>query len=120
MVLLQDAVVIIALVLSSVEASLCWAMALLLDAVVIVVLGLSLLEASLGDGTAAGCSGERRAGALLGGGIGLANDGCCCWCSGDRRAGALLVWRHRWAMVLLQDAVVIVVLGLSLLEASLR
>ena len=65
MVLLQDAVVIIALVLSSLEALLCWAMALLQDAVVIVVLVLSLLEASLGDGTAAGCSGERRASTLL-------------------------------------------------------
>ena len=69
MVLLQDAVVIIALVPSLVEASLCWAMVLLRDAVVIVVLVLSSLEASLGDGTAAGCSGDRRAGALLVGGI---------------------------------------------------
>jgi hypothetical protein len=37
-VLLQDAVVIAVLVLSSLEASLCWAMVLLQDAVVIVVL----------------------------------------------------------------------------------
>jgi hypothetical protein len=32
----------------------------------------------LGDVTAAGCSGDRRAGALRGGGIGLVGDGCCC------------------------------------------
>ena len=49
----------------------------------------------MSDGTAAGCSSDRRAGALLVGGIGF------------------------WAMVLLQDAVVITVLVLPWLEASL-
>ena len=43
--LLQDAVVIIALLPSLVEASLCWAMVLLQDAVVIVVLVLPSLGA---------------------------------------------------------------------------
>jgi hypothetical protein len=62
-------------------------MVLLQDAVVIVVLVLSSLKASLGDGTAAGCSGDRRAGALL---------------------VASLVASICWAMVLLQDAVTIV------------
>jgi len=47
MVLLLDAVVIVVLVLSSLEASLRGAMQLLQDAVVIVVLVLSSLEASL-------------------------------------------------------------------------
>jgi hypothetical protein len=68
---------------------------------------------------AAGCGGDRRAGALLGVGIGLANDGCCCWCSGDRRADALLVGGiDFWAMVPLQDAVVIAALVTSLVVAS--
>ena len=44
-----------------------------------------------GDATAAGCSGDRRAGALLGGGIALMGDATAAGCSGDRRAGALLV-----------------------------
>jgi hypothetical protein len=47
MQLLLDAVVIVVLVLSSLETSLCWAMQLLMDVVVIVVLVLSSLEASL-------------------------------------------------------------------------
>ena len=47
MQLLLDAVVIVVLVLSSLEASLRGAMQLLQDAVVIVVLVLSSLEASL-------------------------------------------------------------------------
>jgi hypothetical protein len=53
---------------------------LLLSAVVVVVLVLSLVEASAWLTMAAAdvCSGDRRAGALLGGGIGLVSDGCCC------------------------------------------
>jgi hypothetical protein len=53
---------------------------LLQAAVVIVVLVLSLVEALACRAmvAAAGCSGDRRAGALLGGDIGLVSDGCCC------------------------------------------
>jgi hypothetical protein len=65
-------------------------MLLLLDAVVIVVLVLSSLEASLGDATAAGRGGDRRAGALLAGDIALRGDATAAGCSGDRRAGAPL------------------------------
>ena len=46
MVLLQDAVVIVVLVLSSLETPLCWVMVLLQAVVVIVVLVLSVGEAS--------------------------------------------------------------------------
>jgi hypothetical protein len=53
---------------------------LLLSAVVIVALVLSLVETSawLTMVAAAVCSGDCRAGALLGGGIGLVSDGGCC------------------------------------------
>ena len=47
--------------------------------------------ALLGEGTAAGCSGDHCAGALLVGGIALLGDGTAAGCSGGRRAGALLV-----------------------------
>jgi hypothetical protein len=57
--------------------------------------------------------GDRRAGALLGGGIGLVGDGWCRWCSGDRRAGAS-PWEgcigFGWRWLLLHAAVVLVVL----------
>jgi hypothetical protein len=80
MVLLQDAVVIAVLALPWLEASLCWAILLLQDAVVIVALVISLVVASAWWSmvAAAGCSSDRRAGALLGGGIGLVSDSCCC------------------------------------------
>jgi hypothetical protein len=80
MVLLQDVMVIAVLVLSSLEASLCWARLLLQDAVVIVAPVISVVVASAWWTmvAAAGCSSDRRTGALLGGGIGLGSDSCCC------------------------------------------